>query len=95
LSEEGPEQAFTSLDAQRGACAAFILSQKHEGWTVLPTFYNDGGFSGGTMDCPALKLRSLTQNCAPDSSLDSRLHTRNSKTFIDRIDPVRTSASLR
>ena len=54
-SEEGLEQAFNSLDAQREACAAFILSQKHEGWTVLPTMYDDGGFSGGTMDRPALK----------------------------------------
>ena len=54
-SEEGLEQAFNSLDAQREACAAFILSQKHEGWTVLPTLYDDGGFSGGTMDRPALQ----------------------------------------
>jgi DNA invertase Pin-like site-specific DNA recombinase len=55
-SEEGLEQAFNSLDAQREACAAFVLSQKHEGWTVLPALYDDGGFSGGTMDRPALKL---------------------------------------
>src|SRR6476619_6963285 len=48
-SEEGLEQAFNSLDAQREACAAFILSQKHEGWTVLSTLYDDGGFAGGTM----------------------------------------------
>ena len=54
-SEEGLEQAFNSLDAQREACAAFILSQKHEGWTVLPTLYDDGGFSGGTMERPALQ----------------------------------------
>jgi site-specific DNA recombinase len=54
-SEEGLEQAFNSLDAQREACAAFILSQKHEGWTVLPKLYDDGGFSGGTMERPALK----------------------------------------
>ncbi len=54
-SEEGLEQAFNSLDAQREACAAFIASQKHEGWTVLPTLYDDGGFSGGTMERPALK----------------------------------------
>ena len=54
-SEEGLEQAFNSLDAQREACAAFILSQKHEGWTVLPMLYDDGGFSGGTMDRPALQ----------------------------------------
>ena len=54
-SEEGLEQAFNSLDAQREACAAFVLSQKHEGWAVLPTLYDDGGFSGGTMDRPALQ----------------------------------------
>jgi predicted site-specific integrase-resolvase len=54
-SEEGLEQAFNSLDAQREACTAFILSQKHEGWTVLPTLYDDGGYSGGTMERPALK----------------------------------------
>jgi DNA invertase Pin-like site-specific DNA recombinase len=54
-SEEGLEQAFNSLDAQREACAAFIDSQKHEGWTVLPTLYDDGGFSGGTVDRPALQ----------------------------------------
>jgi site-specific DNA recombinase len=49
------EQAFNSLDAQREACAAFIQSQKHEGWTVLPTLYDDGGVSGGTLERPALK----------------------------------------
>src|SRR5437870_1549105 len=54
-SEEGLEQAFNSLDAQREACAAYILSQKHEGWTVLPTRYDDGGFSGGTTERPALQ----------------------------------------
>ena len=54
-SDEGLEQAFNSLDAQREACAAFILSQKHEGWTVSPTLYDDGGFSGGTLERPALK----------------------------------------
>ena len=54
-SDEGLEQAFNSLDAQREACAAFILSQKHEGWTVLTAQYDDGGYSGGTMERPALK----------------------------------------
>ena len=54
-SEEGLEQAFNSLDAQREACAAFVLSQKHEGWVVLPALYDDGGFSGGTIDRPALQ----------------------------------------
>src|SRR5438034_1821895 len=54
-SDEGLEQAFNSLDAQREACTAYILSQKHEGWTVLPAQYDDGGYSGGTMERPALK----------------------------------------
>ena len=54
-SEEGLEQSFNSLHAQREACAAYVLSQRHEGWQVLATEYDDGGFSGGTMDRPALK----------------------------------------
>ena len=53
-SEEGLEQSFNSLDAQREACEAYIASQRHEGWRVLPTAYDDGGISGGTMDRPAL-----------------------------------------
>ena len=54
-TEEGLEQEFNSLDAQREACEAFILSQKHEGWVALPALYDDGGFSGGTMQRPALQ----------------------------------------
>jgi site-specific DNA recombinase len=54
-TDEGLEQAFNSLDAQREACAAFVLSQRHEGWTVLPTLYDDGGYSGGTMERPGLR----------------------------------------
>ena len=54
-SEEGLEQAFNSLDAQREACAAYILSQASEGWTQLPEIYDDGGLSGGTLDRPALQ----------------------------------------
>src|SRR5438034_5253449 len=54
-SDEGLEQAFNSLHAQREACAAFILSQKHEGWLVLPALYDDGGYSGGSLERPALK----------------------------------------
>ena len=54
-SEEGLEQNFNSLDAQREACAAFIASQKHEGWELIETQYDDGGYSGGTMERPALQ----------------------------------------
>lgn len=54
-SEEGLEQGFNSLDAQREACEAFVLSQQHEGWKLIPTLYDDGGYSGGNMERPALK----------------------------------------
>jgi site-specific DNA recombinase len=53
--EEGLEQDFNSLDAQREACEAYIVSQKHEGWKMLPDYYDDGGISGATMERPALK----------------------------------------
>jgi site-specific DNA recombinase len=54
-SEEGLEQEFNSLQAQREACEAFITSQRHEGWVCLRAGYNDGGFSGATIDRPALQ----------------------------------------
>ena len=54
-SEEGLEQDFNSLDAQRDAGLAYILSQKHEGWLAVGDRYEDGGFSGGNMERPALK----------------------------------------
>src|SRR6266850_6042813 len=54
-SEEGLDQEFNSLQAQREACEAFITSQRQEGWVCLRAGYDDGGFSGGTMDRPALQ----------------------------------------
>jgi site-specific DNA recombinase len=54
-SEEGLEQEFNSLQAQREACEAFIKSQRHEGWVCLPDDYDDGGLSGATMERPALQ----------------------------------------
>ena len=54
-SEEGLEQEFNSLQAQREACEAFIDSQRHEGWVCLRAAYDDGGFSGATMERPALQ----------------------------------------
>ena len=54
-SEEGLDQEFNSQQAQRDACEAFINSQRHEGWTCLRAAYDDGGFSGATIDRPALQ----------------------------------------
>src|SRR5437899_12731132 len=54
-SEEGLEQEFNSLQAQREACEAFIESQRQEGWVCLRAAYDDGGFSGATMNRPALQ----------------------------------------
>ena len=60
-SEEGLEQEFNSLQAQREACEAFIDSQRHEGWICLRASYDDGGFSGATMTGP------LCSGCSPTS----------------------------
>ena len=54
-TEDGLEQEFNSLDAQYEACTAYALSQRHEGWIVVPERYDDGGFSGGSMQRPGLK----------------------------------------
>ena len=62
-SEEGLEQDFNSLDAQREAGEAYIKSQKHEGWVVIETLYDDGGVSGATLERPALR-RLLTDIAA-------------------------------
>lgn len=51
-TEEGLDMEFNSLDAQREACAAYIASQRHEGWIARDGSYDDGGFSGGSMDRP-------------------------------------------
>jgi hypothetical protein len=54
-SDEGLDQDFNSLDAQRESAESFIASQRAEGWVCVPTRYDDGGFTGGNMDRPALQ----------------------------------------
>ena len=54
-TEEGLDMEFNSLDAQREACEAYVASQKAEGWVLVPDHYNDGGFSGGTLERPDLQ----------------------------------------
>jgi DNA invertase Pin-like site-specific DNA recombinase len=54
-SEHNLDLAFTSLDAQREACEAYIKSQAHEGWRLIPNRYNDGAFSGASLDRPAVQ----------------------------------------
>ncbi len=78
-SEEGLEQDFNSLHAQRESCEAYIKSQKHEGWVALPVLYDDGGYSGGSIERPALK-RLLTE--IQSRAVDGRLQGRSSDPFI-------------
>jgi site-specific DNA recombinase len=65
-TDQGLEQDFNSLDAQYDACQAYIRSQVHAGWTPIRPKYDDGGFSGGNTDRPALQ-RLLTK-CRPERS---------------------------
>jgi len=96
-SEEGLEQEFNSLDAQYEACAAYIASQKAEGWVLLPERYDDGGISGGTMERPGLqRLLADIDRGIVDQILVYKIDrlTRSLADFakmVDRLDAAGTS----
>src|SRR5262249_13241548 len=82
-SEEGLEQEFNSLDAQREAAEAYLASQQHQGWIGLPERYDDGGYSGGTLNRPALKrLPADNTTGTIDAGLVCKLH-RPSRSPLD------------
>ena len=92
-SEEGLEQEFNSLQAQRDACEAFITSQRHEGWVCLRTGYDDGGFSGATMGRPALQHLLASDDQTQILSVPIRLRRigREITMRIDGTDPFATA----
>ncbi len=96
-SEEGLEQEFNSLDAQYEACAAYIASQKAEGWVLLPERYDDGGRSGGTLERPGLqRLLTDIDHGAVDQILVYKIDrlTRSLADFakmVERLDAAGTS----
>ena len=96
-SEEGLEQEFNSLDAQYEACAAYISSQKAEGWVLLPERYDDGGLSGGSMERPGLqRLLADIDRGAVDQILVYKIDrlTRSLADFakmVERLDAAGTS----
>jgi DNA invertase Pin-like site-specific DNA recombinase len=96
-SEEGLEQEFNSLDAQYEACAAYIASQKAEGWVLLPERYDDGGISGGTLERPGLqRLLADIDRGAVDQILVYKIDrlTRSLADFakmVERLDAAGTS----
>ncbi|MGX9350981.1 recombinase family protein [Shimia sp. W99] len=96
-SEDGLEQDFNSLDAQREACEAYIASQKHEGWELLPDHYDDGGISGGHLDRPALqRLMQAVDEKRVDQIVVYKIDrlTRSLADFaklVDRLDAAETA----
>ena len=88
-AEEGLEQEFNSLDAQREACAAYVASQKAEGWVLLPTVYEDAGISGGTLERPWCRGSSTDRSqevFRPASGSSISMYWRNPPRFTLRSD---------
>jgi len=96
-TEEGLDQDFNTLDAQREACEAYVASQKHEGWEVLPDHYDDGGISGGHLERPALqRLMQAVDDKRVDQIVVYKIDrlTRSLSDFaklVDRLDAAEAS----
>ncbi len=93
-SEEGLEQAFNSLDAQRESCEAYIKSRAGEGWHLIRTRYDDGGVSGGTMDRPALQQRLADIKARKVDTCCFRNAPPGCRTFRPRSCSSRTAAMM-
>lgn len=85
-TEEGLDQDFNSLDAQRESAEAYIRSQAHEGWRLVPTRYDDGGFSGGNLDRPALAALVEDRQLVLRHSPKPCFGTRRGRARCDRIE---------
>lgn len=95
-SEEGLEQDFNSLDAQRETCEAYIKSQMHEGWILFEKQYNDEGFSGGTMERPAFKelLKDILTRSLMDFSKIIDVFERHKTSFVSITQQFNTTTSM-
>jgi site-specific DNA recombinase len=94
-TEEGLQQEFNSLDAQREAAEAYIKSQAHEGWTCLPDRYDDGGFTGGNMERPALQRLLATIRAGQIDCVVTQKVDRLSRSLLDFAKMMETFAQYR
>ena len=81
-TEEGLNQEFNSLDAQREAGEAYIVSQKHDGWTLVPTQYSDGGYTGANIERPGVR-QTTSRHRGRQDRLRGRLQGGPPQPFVD------------
>ena len=102
-TDEGLDQEYNSLEAQRDAGLAFVSSQRHEGWLALDDTYDDGGFSGGNIDRPGLKrlmadiearkIDVVVLNCCVTETNETLLRS-NTSTSLAKSGRLRVSRSI-
>jgi site-specific DNA recombinase len=94
-SEEGLDQAFNSLHAQREACLSYIQSQRHEGWIALDDEYDDPGYSGGNLDRPALQRLIRDIQAGKVDTVISYKIDRISRSLLDFSKLIDVSSNMR